>query len=138
MVVGEDGLIQVSVDGITWKEVTADGYTRVSLQAMASGNGVFVVAGHNLNTFADMVMVSKNGLVWEPVYTGGVAECRWVAYGGGRFLLVGVHGQTASSSTGTTGPGWFGRASPGSPVSRTETAHSSPSPNPTLTVKAPF
>ena len=72
----------------------------VSLQAMASGNGVFVVAGHNLNTFADMVMVSKNGLVWEPVYTGGVGQCRWVAYGGGRFLLVGVHGQTASSSDG--------------------------------------
>jgi hypothetical protein len=80
---GSDGVVLSSPDGIRWTlhELPPVGYWY--LQAVAHGNGVYVLAAR------DRLAASRNLTNWHVSDMGSAAYARGVAYGNGRFVVVG-------------------------------------------------
>ena len=91
--VGEDGLIQTSVDGKVWdsRQVVA-GQT---LNAVAYGGGQFIAIGDN-----GFIARSSDGKTWNSGFTGLAKNFKGISYGNGQFMAVGQYGAIATSPNG--------------------------------------
>jgi hypothetical protein len=100
--VGEKGLMVTSTDGITWTVVPPA--TLGDIEDMAYGNGIFVGVGGYFDPFGAIttVITSTNGTDWQNQPSVGFfgTRARGVAFGGGRFVLVGNDGLSAVSTNG--------------------------------------
>ncbi len=101
MTVGDNGVMKVSADGITWSNRNSG--TTTTLYGLTYGNGTYVVvgAGGTLRTSAD-------GLTWTNRTSGTTYDLNGVTYGGGLFVVQGNNGVVLSSTDGTN---WTSRAS---------------------------
>lgn len=119
--VGNENLIRVSTDGVSWKtQFVADPSSLAgALTSIVYANNQFVVVGSY-----GRVLTSVNGLTWVDQVSGTKKHLEAIAYGGGRFMAVGNLGTAITSpdginwttmTTGVTGDlndvtygnGWF-------------------------------
>lgn len=87
-----------SIDQISWTEAST-GSPDMELYAVTYGDGLFVAGGQD--GAGGLVITSADGSTWsEPIR---VPEKVWdLAWGNGRFALVGVGGMLYTSDDGTT------------------------------------
>lgn len=113
LAVGQSGTVLTSPDGITWTPQTA-GPTTDTYQAIAYGNGRFVIAGGGLNGIA--IETSTDGVTWTAGpssltnFTGAV---NGITFGNGQFVAVNGSNTTITSTDGST---WAVHTSTGSTV----------------------
>lgn len=94
--VGTAGTIVASTDnGVTWSRRYSG--TKDYLDAIAYGNGVFVVSGAS-----GAVLVSSNGQTWTRYATGAQAGPYDITFGNGMFMAVGAGGAAMRSVDGKT------------------------------------
>ena len=94
--VGNNDLIQISSDGITWTTQVAASQSAGGFSKIVYANGQFVAVG----TFG-RVITSPDGLTWSS-QASGTTEFLWgISYGGGRFIAVGDGGIAITSTDGT-------------------------------------
>jgi hypothetical protein len=86
-----------SADGIAWTAVDGT-FSRVRIQGIAygifaDGGGRFYIAGNTNGAMA----YSENGASWTSVTNSGFGstQINGIAYGGGRFVVVGASGKMA-------------------------------------------
>jgi len=82
VVVGDNGTILTSPDGLTWTPRTSG--TNFTLLAVTYGNGRFVAVGSN-----DAVCTSPDGITWTARSAGLSANLFCVAYGANLFVMAG-------------------------------------------------
>ena len=103
--VGARGKIAYSSDGRSWTAVPpgtnvgqtgfpATG-TASGIGAVAFGNGMFIAVGNRMAS-------SPDGRTWTAVTSNLSFTITSIAYGGGRWVVVGGNGQTAYSTDGRT------------------------------------
>lgn len=92
--VGEEGLVLRAVDDGAWEIVS--GMPEVSFSAVIAGDEGFVAAA------ATSVFHSSDGMVWDPVETGGSVAIEELLYFNGRYLA-----RRISGSVGLSGDGRF-------------------------------
>ena len=101
--VGDYNIIAYSTDGIAWKPGTLDAATSslrtVAYGMDAGGNGVFVAVGGR-NNGTGVIAYSSNGEKWTAVENAPSGYWQGVAYGVGRWVVVGREGKTAFSKDG--------------------------------------
>ena len=85
VVVGDDGTILTSSDGITWTSRTSG--TTECLYGVAYGGGMWVVVGDG-----GTILTSTNGVNWTSRSSGVSQNLNDVAYGGGMWVAVGYSG----------------------------------------------
>jgi hypothetical protein len=90
-VVGENGTIYSSVDGLNWNSYSLN--TSESFYAMAYGNGVYVVAG-------TVSAASTDGATWVLAPTNPPAPISKMVYGDGLFVGASYAGKILYSSDG--------------------------------------
>ncbi|GHV78682.1 hypothetical protein AGMMS49944_04730 [Spirochaetia bacterium] len=108
--VGNGGQMAYSTNGITWTAVSDTTFMGYNIPSIAYGDGKFVAVG-----YGGKMAYSTNGITWiavsetafDPatsingVNTSG-ENIYAIAYGGGKFIAVGVYGKVAYSTDGTT------------------------------------
>ena len=102
-VTGGTSIIWLSGDGVTWvsQSITA---TAANWVKIAVGNGVAVVTGGTTRA------VARIGGSWQEVTIPTITGTLYVAYGGGRFVLVGSNGFAYSTDGVNWTAGWTGTA----------------------------
>jgi hypothetical protein len=95
VVVGDEGSIASSVDGITWKSERSN--TDERLRAIIYEQGQFVAVG-----LGGCIVTSKNGSTWRKRKSGVTGRLVGVAYGNGAFMAVGLNGSVLTSGNGRT------------------------------------
>jgi hypothetical protein len=90
-----DHRVMYSDDGLTWKLAT--GVPKESWQAIAYGNGVFVVTGRRMDKKA---MVSTDGINWTVIATPAGSQM-WcdVCWGGDKFVAVAYNTDDSADKT---------------------------------------
>lgn len=96
MVVGWNGFIGLSNDGVNWTKVTPSTVT-ASFNAVTYGNGIYVAVGA-----AGKIFRSTDGLNWTEQTSGTISGLNSVAYGNGEFIAVGGTGVQLRSNDGIT------------------------------------
>jgi hypothetical protein len=91
--VGDDAIIQTSVDGIKW------GYSQVNfgktLTGVAFGNGRFVAVGLD-----GLILWSLDGKAWYKANSAGTVSYNGIGFANGQFVLLGRGGVLATSTMG--------------------------------------
>jgi hypothetical protein len=91
--VGEDAIIQTSVDGKVW------GYSSVNfgqtLRGITYGAGWFIAVGDK-----GLCVRSVDGKTWIPGITGQTSQYNGITYANGLFVAVGNYGALATSPNG--------------------------------------
>ncbi|GAB3225123.1 hypothetical protein GCM10027423_61360 [Spirosoma arcticum] len=95
--VGNNGLIQISGDGVTWTTQVAASQSAGALIRVVYANGQFVAVGSSGH-----VSTSPDGLTWSSQVSGTTKSLSGLAYGGGRFIAVGDNGVAITSTDGIT------------------------------------
>lgn len=101
MTVGDNGVMKVSADGITWSNRNSG--TTTTLYGLAYGNGTYVVVGAG-----GTIRTSPDGLTWTNRTSGTASDLNGVTYGGGLFVAQGNAGVILTS---TNGLDWSSRTS---------------------------
>jgi hypothetical protein len=100
--VGEKGLMITSPDSINWTVIPP--VTPADIEDIAYGNGTFVGVGGYFDFYGAVttVITSTNGTDWQSQFSVAFfgTRARGVAFGGGKFVLVGNDGLSAVSSNG--------------------------------------
>ncbi|WP_020602272.1 putative Ig domain-containing protein [Spirosoma spitsbergense] len=94
---GDDGLIRISTDGITWTNQVAGTNSANGLSAIIYATGKFVAVGNNGRT-----LTSTDGLTWTTQVSGTSTVLQGITYGGGQFVAVGFGGVILTSPDGIT------------------------------------
>ncbi|WP_263227011.1 hypothetical protein [Pseudomonas alabamensis] len=90
-IVGEDGKMAYSSDGLSWTAVEDTSFGGTTLRDIAYGNGKYVAVGDGGKT-----AVSEDGIGWvQQANTFAGTDIRSVAYGNGNFVAVGASGKIA-------------------------------------------
>ena len=95
--------ILVSTDAINWTKVlsrpSSDAY---SITQVAYGGGMFVAVGISVVSTlgAPAILYSRDGYSWTEKASGASSALYGVAYGSGRFVIVGNSGYLATSEDG--------------------------------------
>ncbi|MGI6628558.1 MAG: immunoglobulin-like domain-containing protein [Bacillota bacterium] len=98
--VGQSGRILTSADGATWK-VTAAAEVKNQLNAVAYADGTYVAVGKS-----GVVVTSPDGENWAERPSLGSDTLRDVAYGNGRFVIVGGYDTACIYSSADRGETW--------------------------------
>jgi hypothetical protein len=93
VVVGENGVVLTSVDGVTWSGRNSG--TSADLSGVVYGGGQFVAVGGG-----GRVLTSADGSLWTPRSSGTPTLLSSIAYGAGRYVAVGGGGVILSSIDG--------------------------------------
>ena len=101
--VGDDGLIRIAADGITWTTQVASGNASDGLLSVVYAAGKFVAVG-----YGGRVLTSSDGLTWVAQTSGTTKDLYGITYGGSQFIAVGNGGIIIASVDGLT---WAGRTS---------------------------
>lgn len=95
LAVGQDlvGLVLTSLDGVNWSENKING--NFSFSSIQFGGGRFSTIGYDSDAdpFSRTNIVlwhSTNGFDWFPAQAPDLDVAEFLAYGGGRFVLVGI------------------------------------------------
>jgi hypothetical protein len=91
---GYQGSVLTSPDGIQWSVQDLSLEETWYLEAVAFGNGIYVVVGH------DRVAASSDATNWHITDVGWEVNARSIAHGNGRFVVVG-DGYVIVSTDGT-------------------------------------
>jgi photosystem II stability/assembly factor-like uncharacterized protein len=103
IVVGANGLILTSPNGISWSPATDSPLDSLPLRDLAqSTQGHILAIGDEGRIFA-----SVDGETWDPLVSGTRETLRSITYGDGIFLALGDNGVALSSSD--LGNTWFSR-----------------------------
>lgn len=94
--VGDHGTVLTSADAKTW--TTQPSGTAADLQSVIFAGGRFVAAG-NLTGGKAVILTSVDGLTWKAQQIDGTG-IRGVAFGQGKFVLVGAGGLILTSPDG--------------------------------------
>ena len=101
VVVGNQGAVISSTDGVTW---TAPKYLGSSYHVWSDLiyiNGQFVVVGtHALGANEGYIVSSTDGINWTAVKTVGTSGWSAITYGNGKFVAVGYDGYITTSTDG--------------------------------------
>jgi hypothetical protein len=103
LIVGENGVIITSPDGITWTTRTSG--TSIHLYGVAYGNGMFVAVG---GLAGGGIITSPDGITWTTRAAGTSKTPQNIVYGNGMFVTVGGDGNILTSPNGIT---WTERTS---------------------------
>jgi photosystem II stability/assembly factor-like uncharacterized protein len=101
VVVGEEGTILTSADGVKW--TLRNSGTTHRLRGISYGKGTFVAVG-----CIGTVVTSADGVTWTPRNSGIDEWLDAITYGNGTFVAVGEKGTILTSSDGVT---WISRFS---------------------------
>ena len=101
VVVGTNGNILYSLDGITWTNTNSG--TTSNLTTIAYGSGIFVAGGTN-----GTVIYSTDGKVWQKSGAVSYTTVNNITFGNSLFVAVTLLGGIYTSSTGVT---WTARTS---------------------------
>ena len=93
--VANNGIIQISSDGIAWTIQVAGSQLAGALSNVIYANGQFVAVGSYGH-----VRTSPDGLTWSDQVSGTTKSLNGIAYGGGRFIAVGYDGVAITSTDG--------------------------------------
>lgn len=97
VMVGTEGKLSTSPDGITWTSRTS-GFGTTTIRSVAYGNGLWVIVGES-----GMLSTSTNGITWTPRTSGfGAHGIYSVAYGNGLWAICGRAGKLFTSPDGIT------------------------------------
>jgi pimeloyl-ACP methyl ester carboxylesterase len=100
------GAVLTSSDGVNWVQ-RYDGASGKYLRSVCYGNGLFIAAGDG-NT----LITSPDGINWTAGSAGSGNSFAGIAYGGGRYVLVGANSQgLAAILTSQDGISWTTRTS---------------------------
>ncbi|MEI2725481.1 MAG: immunoglobulin domain-containing protein [Verrucomicrobiota bacterium] len=112
--VGNNGMIETSVDGIAWKR--RDSPTNATFNAITYGAGRFAAVG-----VGGAVVTSTNGINWEDrSFNNGSGTLSGIAYGNDRFVLVGFAvGGNGVVRYSTNGTDWVSSSGPSQMVAIT-------------------
>lgn len=97
-----------STDALTWTNWLAE--TNSRLRDVAFGGGRFVAAADNSYTRYDSdrtLLVSSNGMDWEPRGTPPFVDVAAITYGNGQFVALARHGSTNAMLTSPDGESWL-------------------------------
>lgn len=94
LVIGNNGIITTSTDGITWSDFTRMGLGKWN--GVAYGNDTFVAVGDSGKIVSDIDKTDYN------LITKGSYNWNDITFGQGEFLAVGDGGRTVYSTNGTT------------------------------------
>ncbi|MFD1175045.1 cadherin-like beta sandwich domain-containing protein [Paenibacillus puldeungensis] len=98
VVVGENGTLLTSPDGVSWTDRSASsGFGNASMYRVAYGNGMFVAVGDK-----GAIYTSPDGMVWTSKVSGTADFLYGVDYGNGKFVAVGGKALLTSSDNGAT------------------------------------
>ncbi|MBQ8886279.1 MAG: hypothetical protein IJY61_01080 [Candidatus Gastranaerophilales bacterium] len=100
VLVGNDGYISTSDDGVTWNSATVPGGTANKLD-VAYGNGCFIATSYGSVYF---LLSMDGGNTWQNTAVGNASYNKmWqkIAFGNGRFVAISLTGD-AVSTTATT------------------------------------
>jgi hypothetical protein len=95
MVVGANGIISRSTNGLAWNPARSG--TVKSLNSIATGAGRHVAVGAD-----GTIRVSVDGLLWAGAWSGTDYSLYGVAFGNGQFVAVGYQGIILTSPDGGT------------------------------------
>ncbi|MBN2493633.1 MAG: hypothetical protein JXR96_03490, partial [Deltaproteobacteria bacterium] len=89
--------VVVSDDGETWAEQQLPELA-TGLRGITYGNGLYVAVGYDDEGVRNdpVIGTSQNGLDWDkqtPIVQGGAGALEDVAYGGGKYVIVGAMGE---------------------------------------------
>ena len=102
IVVGSEGIILTSPDGITWTQRTSG--INTNLLSITFGNNLFVAVGPNC------ILTSADGITWTNRSSGTITGYNSVCYGNNLFVAVNMTDRIATSPDGIT---WTQRTSSG-------------------------
>jgi hypothetical protein len=93
VVVGNEGRLLTSADGVSWKK--ANSATTQALNSVIFANNLFVIVGQS-----GWILTSANGTTWTHRTSGTTDFLYDVTYGGGKFVAVSDTGTTVTSLNG--------------------------------------
>lgn len=94
VLVGAEGQVGVSPDGVEWTEIHNP--PAPALLAAAFGNGRWVAVGES----GLIVGGAADDTVWTPIVSGVTSDLRAVTFGAGQFVIVGMDGVVLRSLDG--------------------------------------
>lgn len=95
VVVGKDGYIVTSYNGVAWSKQTSG--TTASLMGIAWSGDQFVTVGDN-----GTILTSPDGIYWTKLESGSLYPLLRVVWSGSQFIAVGVYGTILTSPDGIT------------------------------------
>ena len=104
--VGNGGTVTTSPDGLTWTDRPTT--TDANLVGVTYGNGLFVAVGGGANGNEPAIITSSDGANWDVELLGAGRTPSSVAFGAGRFVIVGADGFVLTSDDGNS---WTERTS---------------------------